>query len=88
MRNLRQPKRPHSTISNLEDDRCEGKTPSKLTGSARTTGLMKPPVDFAAKIPGSPSLSRTTSSHKEADDEFTDLEDQLVRDLSTSNETM
>ncbi len=49
---------------------------------------MKPPVDFAAKIPGSPSLSRTTSSHKEADDEFTDLEDQLVRDLSTSNETM
>ena len=80
MRNIRQNKRAHSSISNLEDrpEGVDGKTP-KIVGSATTAGLMKPPMDFAVKAspPGSP---RSVSSN-----DLSDLEDQLVRELSNES---
>lgn len=82
MRNIRQAKRPHASISNLEDSLerpTDGKTPSKIVGSTTTAGLMKPPVNFSAKL--SPPASPKSSSSQE----FSDLEDLLVRDLSNES---
>jgi hypothetical protein len=83
MRNVRQAKRPHAAISNLEDSLerpADGKTSSsKIVGSATTAGLMKPPVNFTARL--SPPASPMSSSSRE----FSDLEDLLVRDLSNES---
>lgn len=80
MRNVRQSKRSHSSISNLED-RLEGSDSksSKIVGSTATAGLMKPPTDFIAKL-SPPASPRSVTSN-----DLSDLEDQLVRELSNES---
>lgn len=86
MRNIRQAKRPHSTISNLEDRETSKIGSPRIVGSATTTGLMKPPTNFMAKIPNSASLDDVSSVNAPkdvpADDDFSDLEDLLEKELS------
>lgn len=77
MRNVRQPKRPHSGISNLEDAERPGA--SKIMGSATTAGLLKPPMEFKA-----PKVNKSAPLSSQGDDEdFAELENLLERDLSS-----
>lgn len=82
MRNIRQPKKSHNNISNLEDHESSRSTTSTIVGSTATTGLLKPPVNFTAKTKGHASKKRAV---EEEDDDcgFSDLEDLLEKDLSS-----
>lgn len=77
MRNIRQAKRPHAAISNLEDGPDRPAEKSKIMGSSKTAGLMKPPQDYTPSNPSPPSSPRSS--------DFSDLEDLLVRDLSNES---
>lgn len=92
MRNIRQSKRPHSTISNLEDREMSKSASPGIVGSATTTGLMKPPTNFSAKLQTSASLDELTNvpaasaskdTVQEEEEDFTELEDLLEKELSS-----
>lgn len=80
-RNVRQPKRMHSSISNLEDGESDAGSVANDVSSKRTStktaGLMKPPVNNY--VPQSPKAKPPAKS----DDDFSDLEAILKKELSS-----